>query len=77
MDIQSRKLQFIQGILTVNDEKIIEKLESVLKDEQQKSDPALKEKLTSRALKANEDIKSGKVYNREEAEKEIRKRMGI
>ncbi|MGM0581251.1 MAG: hypothetical protein ACQETL_11260 [Bacteroidota bacterium] len=77
MDIQSRKLQFIQGILTVNDESIIEKLESVLKDEQQKSEPALKEKLTSRALKANEDIKSGKVYNREEAEKEIRKKMGI
>jgi|3_EtaG_2_1085321.scaffolds.fasta_scaffold76125_2 cell division protein FtsX len=77
MDIQSRKLQFIQGILTINDEKIIEKLESVLKDEQQKTDPGLKEKLTSRALKANEDIKSGKVYNREEAEKELRNRMGI
>ncbi|WP_375578299.1 hypothetical protein ABWH96_14830 [Marivirga tractuosa] len=77
MDIQSRKLQFIQGILTINDEKIIEKLESVLKDEQQKIDPVLKEKLTSRAVKANEDIKSGKVYNREEAEKELRNRMGI
>jgi hypothetical protein len=49
----------------------------VLKEEQQKIDPVLKEKLASRALKANEDIKAGRVYSREEAEKTIKERMGI
>ncbi|MEM8568039.1 MAG: hypothetical protein AAGF85_16375 [Bacteroidota bacterium] len=40
-------------------------------------DPVRKEKLTSRALKANEDIKAGKVYSREAAEAKIKERMGV
>jgi hypothetical protein len=77
MDLQTRKLHFIEDILAISNEKIIEKLESVLKKEQQELDPVLKEKLTSRALKANEDIRSGRVYSREEAEAKIKERMGI
>jgi CHASE3 domain sensor protein len=77
MDLQTRKLHFIEEILSISNDKIIERLESVLKEEQQKLDPVLKEKLTSRALKANEDIKAGRVYSREEAEKTIKERMGI
>ena len=77
MDLQTRKLHFIEDILAISNEKIIEKLESVLKNEQQQLDPVLKEKLTSRALKANEDIKSGRVYSRKEAEAKIKDCMGI
>lgn len=76
MDLQTRKLHFIEEILAISNEKIIEKLELVLKREQQELDPILKEKLTSRALKANEDIKAGRVYSREEAEAKIIGRMG-
>ncbi|MEO0555106.1 MAG: hypothetical protein AAF149_18000 [Bacteroidota bacterium] len=58
-----------------NDLHILEAIKTLL----QKSslDPVLKEKLTSRALKANEDIKAGRVYSREEAEAKIKERMGI
>jgi hypothetical protein len=34
-------------------------------------DPILKEKLTSRALKAEEDVKAGRVYTRKELEKKL------
>ncbi|WP_235954890.1 addiction module protein [Cyclobacterium salsum] len=34
-------------------------------------DPVLKEKLTSRALKAEEDIRAGSVYTREELERKL------
>jgi hypothetical protein len=36
MDIQTRKLNFIQEILAVSNEKIIDKLESLLKKEKKK-----------------------------------------
>lgn len=77
MDLQTRKLHFIEEILAISDEKVIEKLESVLKKEQQELDPVLKEKLTSRALKAEQDIKEGRVMNREEMEKKLNARLGI
>lgn len=77
MDIQTKKLNFIQEVLALSNEKIIDKLESLLKKEQQNLDPVLKEKLTSRALKANENIMEGKVYNRKTAEAKLKDRMGI
>ena len=77
MDLQSRTLIFIQEFLKVNNEELISKLESILKKEKQKLDPVLKDKLTSRALKANENIKEGKIYSRKEAEENLKNRMGI
>lgn len=40
-------------------------------------DPALKEKLTLRALKAEEDIKAGRVFTREEIEKKLKAKLGL
>ncbi|MEM8894889.1 MAG: hypothetical protein AAGC88_09945 [Bacteroidota bacterium] len=77
MDLQTRKLHFIEEILAISNEKVMEKLESVLRTEQKSLDPILKDKLTSRALKSNEDIEAGRVYSREEAEAKIKQRMGI
>ena len=39
--------------------------------------PVLKEKLTSRALKSEKDIKEGKVYTRAEMEKKLDSRLGL
>jgi predicted transcriptional regulator len=39
--------------------------------------PILKEKLTARALKAEEDINTGRVYTREEIEKKLDSRLGL
>ena len=40
-------------------------------------DPVLKEKLTSRALKAEEDIQAGRVFTRKEFEKKLDNRLGL
>ncbi|GAB2490996.1 hypothetical protein [Algoriphagus taiwanensis] len=39
-------------------------------------DPVLKEKLTSRALKAEKDILAGRLYSREELEKILEAKLG-
>lgn len=77
MDLKTRKLNFIEEVLAISSETLIDKLESVLKKEQKNLDPVLKEKLISRALKANEDIKAGRVNSRQEAEAKIKSRIGI
>jgi len=77
MNLQTRKLDFIQEILQVNSEKLFSKLELVLKKEQQNLNPILKEKLTSRALKANKDIVEGKVYTRKGAEAKLKEQLNI
>ncbi len=76
MDLQTKKLHFIEEILAIDDEELINKLETVLKKELELN-PVLKEKLTKRALKAEEDIKKGDVNSREEVEAIIKERMGI
>ena len=40
-------------------------------------DSVLKEKLTSRALKAQEDIQAGRVYTRKELEHKLDNRPGL
>lgn len=40
-------------------------------------DPILKEKLSSRALKAEEDIQAGRVYTRKELENKLDNRTGL
>lgn len=77
MDLQTKKLHFIQEILAVSNEKIIDKLASVLRKEQQNIGPVLKEKLTMRILRVNEDIKEDKLYSRKEAEMKIRKKPDL
>ncbi|MEL7004423.1 MAG: hypothetical protein AAFN93_17055 [Bacteroidota bacterium] len=77
MDIEIRKLQFIREILSINDEQVIDRLEALLKKEQKNLNPMLKEKLTTRALKANKEIEAGEVYSREEVEANLKKSMGI
>jgi hypothetical protein len=60
----------------VSNEKILENLEALLKIEQEELDQVLKEKLTCRALSANENINQGKTYSRQEAEEQLKQRMG-
>lgn len=77
MDLQAKKLHFIQEILSISNENIIDKLDKVLKKEQQQLDPVLKEKLTSRALKAEKDIAEGRTMTREQMEKRLNARLGL
>jgi len=77
MNLQARKLQFIEAVLSIEKEEVLSELESVLENDDKELDPVLKEKLVSRALKAEEDIKAGRVNTREEAEAKIRSRFGL
>ncbi len=58
-----------------SDNSILEAIRTLLI--KSKLNPVLKEKLTSRALKAEEDIKAGRVMNRKELELRLNKRLEI
>lgn len=58
-----------------SDNSILEAIRTLLK--KTKLNPILKEKLTSRALKAEEDIKAGRVMDRKKLEFRLNKRLGI
>jgi hypothetical protein len=79
MDIQTKKLNFIQEVLSLSDERIIDKLDFLLKKEkrEEKLDPEIMDEMTSRVLKAEEDVKEGRTYDRKEAEALLRSRLGL
>ena len=57
------------------DSSILEAIKTLLK--KSSLNPVLKQKLTSRALKADEDIAAGRVMDREELESKLNGRLGI
>ena len=57
------------------DSSILEAIKTLLK--KSSLNPTLKEKLTSRALKAEEDISAGRLMNREEIESKLNDKTGI
>ena len=57
------------------DNSILEAIKTLLK--KSSLDPVLKEKLTSRALRSEEDIAAGRVMDRAELEQRLNKRLGI
>ncbi len=64
--------------LLIDQEKDLNILEAIRTLLQKSSlDPVLKEKLTSRALQSEKDIKKGNVYTREEFEKRLDGRLGL
>lgn len=79
MDIQTRKLNFIQEILTLRNEKLISKLESLLKKERSKDEiigfttegkPMTKEAYNRDIDEARLQMKEGKYLSQKELEKQ-------
>ncbi len=79
MDIQTRKLNFIQEILAVRNENLISKLESLLKKERLKEEvigftaegkPIAKEAYIHDIDEARLQMKEGKYLSQEELEKQ-------
>ncbi|AFL82701.1 hypothetical protein Belba_0029 [Belliella baltica DSM 15883] len=58
-----------------NDSHVLEVVKNLLT--KSKLDPILKEKLASRALKAERDIDDGNVFTREELEEKLDKSLGL
>ena len=76
MDLQTRKLHFIQEFLRLNNEKLISKLENLLKSEKAKSyeqhlSPLSEEELNRIIDEAEKDSKEGRLTSAVELKKEI------
>ncbi len=76
MDIQTKKLSFIQELLRVQNEEIINKLESLLNSERKKElmkeiEPMTIEELNKIIEQSEEDSRQGKLINAGEIKKEI------
>ena len=76
MDLQTRKLNFIQEFLRLKNEKLISKLENLLKSEKAKSyqeqiSPLSEEELNRIIDEAEKDSKEGRLTSAVELKKEI------
>jgi hypothetical protein len=72
MDLHAKKLHFIQEILSIGNEKVIEKLEALLKKEQQKgnSQRISIEQYNREIEEANSRIESGEYLTHNDVKKE-------
>jgi hypothetical protein len=70
MDIKTELIQLIEQ---ESDTHVLEAIRTLLKKTMLNS--VLKEKLTARSLNSEKDIESGKVYNRDEAERILNERF--
>lgn len=71
MDLQARKLNLIEYLLHITDEKVFDKIESLIKGNEPQ-DPFTQEEMIARAQKANEDFEAGRVLTTEELEEEMK-----
>lgn len=76
MDLQTRKIHFIQEILRIKNEKIIDKLEKILHQERKKAidkelSPMTIEEFNSLIDSAESDSESDRMYNAGEILKDI------
>jgi hypothetical protein len=74
MDLQTRKLQFIEEFLSLTNEQVIEKLETLLRKEKKKSKGKAAGKMSLeefylRNAKSQAEIKEGKLLSQEDAKK--------
>jgi hypothetical protein len=69
MDTTNLKKELKTLISQENNPNILEAIKTLLINSS--LDPVLKQKLSSRALKSEEDIKANRVYTREEFEKKL------
>lgn len=77
MDLQERKIHFIQDFLRVNDEEVINTLESTLKFEKNKMlsrpvVPYTTEEFNKKIDRAEEDAKNGHVRTTDELKNEMK-----
>jgi D-ribose pyranose/furanose isomerase RbsD len=75
MDLHVKKLHFIEEILAIRNEKLIDKLESLLKKEKQKEDSqrVSVEQYNRELEEANNRIESGEYTSHDDVKKESEK----
>ena len=78
MDIQTRKINFVQEFLRLRNIKLIEKLEKILLEEKAKDyeanlKPMSKDKFNKMIDESIEDVKKGKVVDTRELKESVKK----
>jgi hypothetical protein len=75
MDLQSRKLEFIQAFLKIGSESIISKLENVLKEstEYQNHERLTDKELHERIDQSETDFREGRFKTQEEVERKYKR----
>lgn len=71
MDLKTRKLNIIEYLIHLQDEKLFSKIESLIQnkaDDRSTIKPFTREQLLERAKKSNEDYITGRVTTQEELE---------
>ena len=76
MDLQTRKLQYIEEFIQITDERVITQLEKFMHEQQKKLppqpiDPMSIEKFMLMIERANEDVRNGRVTPHESLKSEI------
>ena len=79
MDLQTRKLSFMEEYLRLNDEALIDKLTALLKKERQKNlrkqlHPMSAQQLADKLERSEADIKAGNLHSQAEVEQYLKKR---
>lgn len=72
MDLQPRKLNLIEYLVHLTDEKVFDKIEYLIRSGNISQDPFTQEEMIARAQKANEDYDAGRVLTMEELEEEMK-----
>lgn len=76
MDLKTRKLNVIEGLIKLQDENLISKIEALIQKQTSDSSelkPFSKEQLLERAEKSNNDYLAGRVISQEELESQSEK----
>lgn len=71
MSTLEMKQELVMLIQAEEDPSVLEAIRELLTNKEEETDPVLKEKMISRALKAEEDIKAGRVYTSEEFKNKV------
>ena len=76
MDLKTRKLNVIESLIKLKDEKLFSKIEALIQKEASDSNenkPFTQEQLLERANKSNDDYLAGRVTSQEELESQSEK----
>lgn len=79
MDIQTRKVQFIEEYLRITDESLLDKLSDLLRKERQKRlkaalRPMSQQELADKLERSQQDIQAGRVHTQAEVEAYLKSR---
>lgn len=72
MDLKTRKLGLIEYLIHLTDEKIFDKIESLIKSEEKYEYPFTRDEMVARAEEANADYAAGRILTTEELEEEMK-----